>query len=411
MKSSDLTEFIKNSWKKTIRIERTDSGSTIGVPYRYFVPCASGGFGNLFYWDSYFTARGMIVHGESELVKSTVDDMLYLVRKLGYMPNGNATHLLGRSQPPLLSEMVKDIYSVYKDPVWLEGAYSALQTEYEFWMTKRILPCGLNRYGYEGSLDVGLEIAHRRLAGLDFGAMSDKEIAENVMADAESGWDFSPRCELHQTDFAYVDLNSILYMFEKNMAFFASELKKNDSESWENRAAERRRKMCDLMFDGAVFRDYDSRNDKLSPIFSAASFYPLWAGLATEEQAKSTVENLFWIECEYGISPCEKGIRKVNYQWDYPNGWAPIQYAVAYALFNCGYAADAERVAKKYVCAAEEQYRKTGTLWEKYNVSDGTINVVDEYKMPEMLGWTAGVYVDLKEKLLPRIKECKNETY
>ena len=54
------------------------------------------------------------------------------------------------------------------------------------------------------------------------------------------------------------------------------------------------------------------------------------------------------------------------------------------------------RIATKYVRAIEKIFEETGTLWEKYNVTDGSIKVTDEYEMPEMLGWTSGIYLDLK---------------
>ena len=62
-------------------------------------------------------------------------------------------------------------------------------------------------------------------------------------------------------------------------------------------------------------------------------------------------------------------------------------------LNNYGYTDDAKRIAQKYVTLAEKVFDETGALWEKYNVVDGSINVNNEYKMPTMLGWSAGVYI------------------
>jgi alpha,alpha-trehalase len=45
-------------------------------------------------------------------------------------------------------------------------------------------------------------------------------------------------------------------------------------------------------------------------------------------------------------------------------------------------------------------YEKTGVLWEKYNAVTGTTKVADEYKMPSMVGWTAGVFVFAREYLI-----------
>ena len=37
-------------------------------------------------------------------------------------------------------------------------------------------------------------------------------------------------------------------------------------------------------------------------------------------------------------------------------------------------------------------YKVTHNLWEKYNVVEGNTNVMNEYEMPSMVGWTAGVF-------------------
>ncbi|MDP4134040.1 MAG: trehalase family glycosidase, partial [Bacillota bacterium] len=77
----------------------------------------------------------------------------------------------------------------------------------------------------------------------------------------------------------------------------------------------------------------------------------------------------------------------------------PIHYIAVHGLARYGFEDAARRIAKKYTDSMEKIFEQTGTLWEKYNVEDGSTNVTDEYKMPEMLGWTAGVYLDLKKFL------------
>ena len=69
------------------------------------------------------------------------------------------------------------------------------------------------------------------------------------------------------------------------------------------------------------------------------------------------------------------------------------------ALANYGYMGDAKRIAEKYTSLVEKVFKETGRLWEKYNVAEGNINVNQEHnnksKMPEMMGWSAGVYLSL----------------
>ena len=66
-----------------------------------------GRFGEIYYWDSYFTSLGLKVSGKMRLVESMVSNFSYLIDTIGYIPNGNRTYYLGRSQPPFYSLMVE----------------------------------------------------------------------------------------------------------------------------------------------------------------------------------------------------------------------------------------------------------------------------------------------------------------
>lgn len=395
----ELKEYIKVHWQDTVRLERKGNEALIGLPYEYFVPSIKGAFQEMYYWDTYFASQGLLLCGREALVKNSVDNMFYLIDKFGYMPNGSAKGLLSRSQPPFLCMMVSDVYNAFHDNVWLDTAYRMLKKEYNFWMTERITETGLNQYGYNwaiGNHAGDAAMIRWRLSAYDFGDRTDDDIVRNVMCDAESGWDFNPRCDMHQTDYNYVDLNSNLYYYEVKLAEFAKILGTGDEENFLKAAEERKEKMRKLMFDGEKFMDYNFKEKCRSDVFTCASFYPLWAGVASEEEARSTVKNLGRIECDFGVAVCEKGDRKgVVYQWDYPNGWAPLHYIVVHALDRYGYKEDAKRIAEKYTSSMEKIFAETKTLWEKYNVTEASIKVNDEYKMPEMLGWTAGVYLDL----------------
>lgn len=67
------------------------------------------------------------------------------------------------------------------------------------------------------------------------------------------------------------------------------------------------------------------------------------------------------------------------------------------AMEQYGYRDDALRIADKFVRLVEKVFDQTNNLWEKYNVVDGNINVTNEYDMPPMMGWTAGVYLALQK--------------
>ena len=121
--------YIKNNWDKCIRENKQDDGTLIGLPKPYIVPCIGGMFQEMYYWDTYFTNKGLALSGRWEQIKNNTDDMLYLVDRYGYMPNGNRTFYLTRSQPPYLSMMVRDVYDHFQDKSWLESAYKTLEKE------------------------------------------------------------------------------------------------------------------------------------------------------------------------------------------------------------------------------------------------------------------------------------------
>lgn len=380
--------------------EKRDNGDTlIGLPYPYTVP-AVGHFNELYYWDTYFTNVGLIKCGRAQLAKNNTDDMLYLVDKFGFMPNGNTNYFLSRSQPPFLSAMVKDVYDYYKDKVWLFGAYATLTKEYKFWVENRTDSVGLSTYcgKLEGKDIEGFAKEVQKRTGVDLSDYDVLEVAKHSIGCCESGWDMNPRWEFDGQNYYHIDLNSLLYLLEKNMEFFATELENGEQDIWKQRKEKRAELINKYMVnDEGLFLDYNYKTNKFSSIFSMASMYPMYAGLATKEQADTLVKNLHRIEADYGMLVCEKNDAPGTYQWDYPNGWACHQYLAVVALLNYGYVDDAKRIAKKYISLVDKTFEETNNLWEKYNVIEGNVNVSDEYKMPAMMGWSAGVYLALQE--------------
>lgn len=179
-----------------------------------------------------------------------------------------------------------------------------------------------------------------------------------------------------------------------NMSYFAGELKNGETESWQQKAVSRKEKMLKYMDDGSgILLDYNFVTDSLSDIFSAASIYPLFVKMADKKHAEALVDKLCLLETDYGILTCAQNRSGGDYQWYYPNGWACLQYIAMVGLDHYGYRKEAKRIAEKFVNLVDHVYEQTGNIWEKYNVVDGNICVKNEYDMPAMMGWTAGVYL------------------
>jgi alpha,alpha-trehalase len=78
-------------------------------------------------------------------------------------------------------------------------------------------------------------------------------------------------------------------------------------------------------------------------------------------------------------------------QWDYPNGWAPLQWVAVVGLRNYGKRRLAETISRRWNCENLDGYRASGTLIEKYDVVNDKLGGGGEYELQIGFGWTNGV--------------------
>lgn len=406
----DVKKYVSSSWESTVRYNPEDDGTLLGLPQPYTVPCPEGTFQEMYYWDTFFTNEGLLKDGRTDLAKGNTENVMYLVEKYGFMPNGTRTWYLNRSQPPYLAWMVESVFEATKDTLWLSHAYDMIEKEYGFWVNGRSSPTGLAAYSSAADDVLAEEFVNTASMRLRHDFVSDCSSREELLrmgrhfaAEAESGWDFNPRFLRRCEDFCPVDLNANLYHYERLMEDFSAVLGRGEEQVWASRAEQRKMLMEDYMKgDDGLFYDYDYVSGQRSPVVSAAVFNLLAAGVLDARDAQVLVPAaLDRLECRYGLAMCAEGDYGHDYQWSYPYGWAPGAYMAVRGLENYGYVADARRLAKKYVSSVCRIYRRTGTLWEKYDVTDLFGNVDAEYETPEMLGWSAGTLlymVDYLEK-------------
>ena len=397
-----VLDYIAANWGNTTRFNPVSEGTLIGLPHPYTVPCADGAFQEFYYWDTYFTSRGLALQGHPELVRDNCENLIYEADELGFIPNGNRTYYLDRSQPPVFGAMLELTGSVYpEDRAWLRRAARALELELHFWKYRRRDRCGLTHYGTDATEEQLMAFYPCCVARLGYPAEATEEemraAAHEAMAEAESGWDFNPRFERRCPDFAAIDLNSLLVRSRNELGELYRDLGDLErSDEWKHSAEIRKELIhCYCWNDRrGVFLDYNFVTKRHSNVFSCASLFPLWCGIATPEQAESTLYAVeHELECEHGLAACEKNDSGRVYQWDYPNGWAPLHFVAIEGLDRYGFTDAARRIARKYVDTVVRNFERTGALWEKYNVVTGSVDVKDEYKMPQMLGWTAGAFV------------------
>jgi neutral trehalase len=102
-----LKDHIDSLWGVLTRHprEHPSNSSILPLPNAYVVP--GGRFGELYYWDSYFTMLGLAESGRHDLLASMANNFAYLIDTYGHVPNGNRTYYLSRSQPPMFALMIE----------------------------------------------------------------------------------------------------------------------------------------------------------------------------------------------------------------------------------------------------------------------------------------------------------------
>jgi alpha,alpha-trehalase len=412
------------------------------LPHPYVVP--GGRFNEMYGWDSHFINLGLLAAGRVDQARQMVENHLYQVQHYGRVLNANRTYYLTRSQPPFLAAMVADIYRRTTDLAWLEAAMPALEDTYSYWTTEpHLTPAtGLSRY-YDlgcGPADEVVasekdEFGHthydriqdefRKLADLSlqhqdetlgyplalyYDATSDRLTDLFYVGDRsmrESGYDPSDRFGRFNIDVTFfnpVDLNSLLFAYELEMARLTEGLGRfQQAPTWRRRAADRAAAMHRYLWDpeSGLFLDYNLRARQRRAYPFATTFFPLWTGWATPEQAAAVHGHLDKLLKPGGLCT---SLEVTGNQWDSPFGWAPLQLAAVEGLARYGYQSSADRIAQAFCRLIEDEFERCGTIVEKYDVVNRTADVSQGiafgYSTNEIgFGWTNGVYMLLKRRL------------
>ena len=443
---------------------KIDPAGLLYLPSKYVVP--GGRFNEMYGWDSYFIIRGLVRDKRLDLAQGMVENFFFEIEHYGAVLNANRTYYLTRSQPPFLTSMILAVYEAQKaagheDRAWLEKAYGYASRDYSLWAREPHLAgsTGLSRYYDFGdgpapeslkdetghlSQVAAYFLAHPgggrgylvpaksgetspALAGPLFGLQvceTTTTMAQSGCASAgtavlstdyykgdramrESGYDISFRfgpfgAATHH--YAPVCLNSLLYKTEEDLALMSDMLgRKKEAADWRKRADDRKERIQTYLWDAkrGLYFDYDFEKQLQSSYEYVTTFLPMWTGIATPEQARAIMKNLAVFEKPGGLvmSPYESGA-----QWDYPYAWAPNQLLADEGIRRYGFKDDADRVSYEFLSTVAENFRRDGTIREKYNAAtrSSETQVTAGYHMNIVgFGWTNGVFLALLNELPP----------
>lgn len=397
----------------SLKIE-VENNEVKGVPF--VVP--GGRFNEMYGWDSYFEAVGLLCDGKVDLAKAMADNFQYQIENYGKILNANRSYYLTRTQPPFYSSLISEIFEVTKDKCWLASHLKTAIQEYEtVWMVqgKRLTSNGLNRYRAEGigmppeceegHFDVELKkyaekegISIREFAKMyQDGAIINEELDRYFVHDRslrESGHDTSWRLDDVCADLNTVDLNSLLYKYESDFAhlvenYFDGEFEGYQSTYWFQVMHKRNERMQELMWnkEHAQYFDYNFKTKSQTQFESASNYFPLWAGLVDSREADKLVKTLITqLKEKGGIVGTSRNMDTnlpkdvIQRQWDYPNGWAPHQMLIWGGLKNYGFENELKELVYRWLfMITKNAVDYNGTIPEKYDVVEATHKVFAEY--------------------------------
>ncbi|XP_063111966.1 trehalase isoform X1 [Cavia porcellus] len=425
-------EDLHQIWKKLGKqikpevLSNPERFSLIYSKHPFIVP--GGRFVEFYYWDSYWVMEGLLLSEMAETVKGMLQNFLDLVKTYGHIPNGGRIYYLQRSQPPLLTLMVDRYVAHTNNTAFLRENIETLALELDFWTVNRSVSVNLggqnytlNRYyvPYGGprpeSYSKDEELANTLPEG-------DREaLWSELKAGAESGWDFSSRwlvespnldslSSIQTSKRVPVDLNAFLCQAEELMSNFYARLG-DDVQAARYKALRNQRltAMQAVLWDeqkGAWF-DYDLENMKKNLEFYPSNLAPLWAGCFSDpgvvDKAVKYLEDNQILTHQYGIPT---SLHNTGQQWDFPNGWAPLQDLVIRGLAKSQSPQTQEvafQLAQNWIRTNFDVYSQKSTMYEKYDVSRGQAGGGGEYEVQEGFGWTNGVALMLMDRYGDRL--------
>jgi alpha,alpha-trehalase len=423
--SRSISEHIEILWgvlkrKADVAVE---GSSLIPLPCPYIVP--GGRFSEIYYWDSYFTMLGLQVSGKIDVIESMVDNFSWLIKTIGYIPSGNRTYYLGRSQPPFYALMV-DLLVETKGCEALVKYLPFMEKEYAFWMSGQATIEGSDsvvasnhvvRLGNGEFLNRYFDQYHRPriemyATDLELAKKTNRpagDLFSNIRAACESGWDFSSRwlrhandlTTIHTTEILPVDLNCLLYFLEITIAKgHATQGNTSSFERYDYLAKKRKVLIMKYLWNESdgYFHDYDFVKKDQTEVFTLAGMFPLFFKLANKEQAKNCAEIIkkYFLKAGGLVT----SLTHSGQQWDAPNGWAPLQWIGVQGLRNYGFHELANESSNNWKQLNTDIYRRTGKLLEKYNVEDmKLVGGGGEYEVQDGFGWTNGVLLKLLSEI------------
>ena len=383
----------------------------------YVIP--GGRFRELYYWDCYFASLGLNVLGRRNLSSQLSSHLVQCTERIGYPPNGARTYFTTRSQPPLLSSLLRNAWPQDLND---ERVFHALGMEHARLLSKphcvRLESGGTELFRYvDSSSQKRLECLFadsESIKGLDDSSASRK--LQCTRSACASGWDFSSRWidgnnRDAAAEIASCDLHSFVLLLERNIAALLRERRPNNyaerAERYDHLARKRLRNLSRMHWDGSKWTDLQffgiSADGSTASIASSfgdehslyvSSWIPLACG-ACDGDPNHAGKAINAFQCSNFLDESGPKASTVmsGEQWDDPNVWPPLVWLLVQgiSLYNSEVA---HEIVTPFLRSLLAFWRRYGTLPEKL-ASFGEAGFGGEYESQTGFAWTAGVALAL----------------
>ncbi|KAK0394558.1 hypothetical protein QR680_000804 [Steinernema hermaphroditum] len=395
--------------------------SLLYVPNRFIVP--GGRFREFYYWDAYWIIKGLLASGMHETTKLMISNFAHIVEKYGFVPNGGRVYYLQRSQPPLLTPMVYEYYEATRDADFVRTVLPTLEKELLFWDNHRKMNFTMNGkqyevYQYRTDSNVPRPESYREDVEVtkQYTKESDKRrIWRDIASAAESGWDFSSRWfadhqnmkTIETTNVLPVDLNAFICWNMNILSYLYDEIgDEAHSDQYRTRMSRFRNTFQKVFYvrEKSGWYDFNLRSKEHNFQFYPSIAIPLFTK-CYHSMNHAQSDRLFNKMEQMGVLNYTGGIptslaKSTNQQWDFPNGWSPLNHMIIEGLRkseNSRMQEKAYRLAQKWVLSNYRVFTASGSMWEKYNVigTQPKSGNGGEYEVQAGFGWTNGAILDL----------------
>lgn len=414
----DLGRKIKSDVKSN-----PDRYSLVYLPNPFIVP--GGRFRETYYWDTYWVVKGLLLCEMTDTVKGMLENFAFMIERFGFIPNGGRVYYSRRSQPPFFIPMMYDYYKATKNLTFVQSHLPAMEAEYAFWMTNRSVSVQrgdvthiLNRYASSVNSPRPESYSEDlKTASSTNNSSARRQLYQNLVSAAESGWDFSSRWfsrdpgtnltldTTRTTNILPVDLNSVLCMNEHILSELFNktgnqEKGKNYSKNWQRRQTA----IFNVLWNPTkrVWQDLDIAANSHRDYFYASNILPLFASCTGKNETKTEKSVLTYLQ-NLGVLQFAGGfptsLDTTGQQWDLPNGWPPLQHMTIWGMSqsqNQQLKAEAFSLANKTIVSNWIAWNRSRNMYEKYSTNiSGEGGSGGEYGVQEGFGWSNGVVLEL----------------